>query len=330
MNYLKKTYRYYLRRVLGSLLKGNNLFINLYNFFYKVKNKKEFWNQVKSREDLLFEYEELAAEIPFFPIEKAKDSNFYGHAYNFRKYINDYSNEFSIEHGLMYGNYVPYAYSLKSTSTILVMSEYRKRMINTKIRKKIIPIGPYIHYAESLFDENKIKKIKEDLGKTLLYFPSHGTAEENIETCLKKEIVSINELKQKLGIKTVLVCMYYYDILHSNMANLFKAEGYKIVSAGHRLDLNFIRRLKSIILLCDVAISNSVGTQLGYCVYLGKPFYIIDNPRTNNMPEDYQKIEQAFSQYEIPNSEMQIKIASEYWGFKDIISPESFLNLIFS
>lgn len=71
-----------------------------------------------------------------------------------------------------------------------------------------------------------------------------------------------------------------------------------MTTAGHQLDINFLNRLKTIILLSDYTCSNSIGTHTGYCVYLGKPHLVINpvqtleevNPLWRDLWETFEKI----------------------------------------
>ena len=71
--------------------------------------------------------------------------------------------------------------------------------------------------------------------------------------------------------------MYWKDIL-LHLDSPFSAKGYKIVTAGHIYDPQFLCRLKSIFLLADVAMGNALGTNIGYSIAMGVPYYFYDMP----------------------------------------------------
>ena len=144
-----------------------------------------------------------------------------------------------------------------------------------------------------------------------------------------KTISKIKELCKVEKIDTVLINMYYYDILHFDYLSLYEDAGFKIVTAGHQLDLNFVSRLKSLIEICDFTAANSVGTHLGYCVYMGKPHLIIDDEIINKTNfEDYKEIGYSFTDYYSKLQDKQLDVVSKYWGFNDVKDRTELRNLL--
>ncbi len=137
--------------------------------------------------------------------------------------------------------------------------------------------------------------------------------------------------------------MYWRDIEIGKHIK-YENKGYIIVSAGHR-DNNdyFLDRLKTIIELSDMTISNSLGTHVGYCVFLGKPHHIYSqeikieadsvqdfNIEMNSRGTDFEKyysfekmsFNRLFSQYKEQITKEQINLCNKYWGFDEIKSKE--------
>jgi hypothetical protein len=333
-------------RMIGIyLLKNFHIVLFLYNYFYKVKNKEVFHSEITKRASLsIFNYEELAQPIPYYPIESVKDSNYYGHFHWLKKYTKKNSLNYSIEHGLYLGNYVPYATFLRTVKSIITLSEHRKQhLINANVAKPIIAIGPYIHYSSSLLDADDFLKLKKELGKTFLLFPSHSIKNFETRMDVQKLIKSVKELSS--GYDTIMVCLFYKDILDGAYSKYFSDEGFKIVTAGNRFDLNFISRLKSIIMLADYTASNTVGTHTGYCIYLNKPHYIIrqeievtqkdgspvehfrNADQLKSLEEEEEEIRNAFSVPEIEITKQQRAVIDKYWGISSIKPPEELLRL---
>lgn len=323
MSYINKNSRYYVRRILGRVLKNNPLFLNLYNKFFYFFNRRVFFREISYRHKLpVTEYRRLASNLPFVPVETTKDSNYYGYSHVIKRYSNIPELSWSIEHGLMFGDYVPYSYACKTIHRILTFSESRVQILRRIINKPALAIGPYIHYASPLLDNQSYDNIKKQLGKTLLFFPSHSCVEGDAKNNISHEIEILSRIKEREGFESVLVCMYYLDIQKFDYNTIYEQSGFKVVTAGHQLDLNFLRRLKSIIMLSDYTVSSSVGTQVGYCVYLKKPHYIIGENTVPNMPDDYKSIYDAFSIYSPEITEKQYSVAAKYWGFNEIMPPE--------
>lgn len=58
-----------MRKVLGKLLKDSVWMNTLYNLIYKVKNKKSFFAIQENRRNMsIFNYKDLAAPIPYYPL----------------------------------------------------------------------------------------------------------------------------------------------------------------------------------------------------------------------------------------------------------------------
>jgi hypothetical protein len=145
--------------------------------------------------------------------------------------------------------------------------------------------------------------------------------------------------------------MYYIDILNNNCCQNYIDAGFKIVTAGNIFDINFIRRLKSIISLADLTVANSIGTHLGYCIYMGKPHYIynqkvdyvsskdsnviVSSNRIRNanqlitLDHERDEIYRCFSNVSLIISDEQRKCVDKYWGVSSIKSKEKLYKLFY-
>ena len=328
------------------LLKNYSLTLFIYNIFFKIRNKRRFYNEINKRKNTsIFNYKELSQPVPFYPIEKIKDANFYGvcHCLKWFSGVNRISP--SIEHGLYLGNYVPFATKLKTTKSIITFSNNRKKhLINANIDKPIFTIGPYIHYAYNIISDKRYRLLKNSLGKTLLLFPSHSINNFNVINDIQ-ELIN-KTIKIASNYDTVMVCLFYKDIINDIYPRYFEEAGFKIVTAGHKYDLNFLSRLKLIIQLADLTISSTIGTHTGYCIYLNKPHYVIqqqiikrkDNDciineiRNDEQLKTFQEEEKVILNEFIVCSEVitenQKEIIDKYWGIKNIKTPEQLRNIL--
>lgn len=311
-----------MRHIIIFLLKNSFIISFIYNSFFRIKNKKKFDYEIIHRKKIsIFSYKELAKPIPFCPYERIKDSNYYGHLFFLKRYCNLKKIDYAIEHGLYYDNYIPKASFYRTTKRIITFSNERKKIIQSKLNKFVVPIGPYIHYADFYIDEKETKLLKEKLGKTLLFFPVHSCFEGMNSFDIQSIIDKIKVFTKKYNFDTVIVNMYYYDILNTDYDEYYKQAGFRIVTSGNQLDFNFISRLKTIISLSDYTISNSVGTHTGYCIWMKKPHFIID--RSIIDIEDsimYKEIGSEFLNYSPIITESQYQVVSKYWGFDCIKS----------
>ena len=200
-------------------------------------------------------------------------------------------------------------------------SDYRRKEIHQIAPKRMyFSIGPYIHYAEKYYDEEKERNFKKSLGKTLLVFPFHKCENELNGKGSENVLMDIVYSKYAKKFDTILVCAYWFDV-NDAIFDKYKERGAHIVSAGFRGDSHFIRRLKTIISLCDAAIMDEVGTNLGFCYYMGKTVYLEKREcRFNDdlLKTNTAKFIKSFYTDNFKFSEEQIKLQKElynyYWG----------------
>ena len=116
--------------------------------------------------------------------------------------------------------------------------------------------------------------------------------------------------------------LLYYDILYTNYASLYEEAGFVITTAGHRYDLNFISRLKSIIELADATASNAFGTNIGFSIYLKNPFLYIHSDSIVSDNSMVSEVLTSFKDYNLKITEQQYSVVSKYWGFDSIKTPD--------
>ena len=231
-----------------------------------------------------------------------------------------------IEHGIRFGN-DKWLYSDYNTCYICQGENRIDEIYNVNKKMPVLPIGPYVHYSSQYYSDDKIDKIKKKNGKTLLVFLGHTTEWEKEKD--SNDIFNIVYSKYAKSFQTVIVCVYWKDIDNAQI-DLFKEKGAIVVSAGFRQDPNFIRRLKTIISLSDFVVSNDIGTNIGFAIYLHKDFSLEGEPRLNGSDNYYNnnykrfyeafhlQNENGFTKYQIA---LQKKLYEEFWGEKNIKEP---------
>lgn len=243
--------------------------------FSRWKNGSAMMKASEARKHLpLLDEVRLAAPIAYGPIERVIDNNMYGQAYVLRQYMN-YHHPLNayIEHGLFWGGMIHADEYHWHVPTYITFSPLRKADILVKgIQKKVVPIGPYIHYAQSLFGEEELAKLKRKLGKVLLVFPSKSIPHIRSAFDADAFVQEVDRVAQDFD--TVLVSLYYLDAARPENIQLYQTKGWHIVTAGHKYDQFFLNRQRSFIELADATLSNEVGTHVGYCIHLNKPHYL--------------------------------------------------------
>ena len=282
-------------------------------------------------------YMEIAQYSGKYLSEYIIDNNYYGVGYSLKEYIgrNKPLNAF-IEHGYIFGSFVDLSCNIWYPQCIITFGKVRKRHLQKKTSKNIIPIGPYIHYAKDYLNDLDFQKAKNKYGKMLLVIPVHGPTGGQIAYDMNILVDQIDDMKAQYD--TIAVCLFYSDIQNHEVVNFYKKKGYQLFCAGDRYDWNFLSRLKSIIKLSDFTVSNYPGTHVGYCIYMGKPHWLIEQkvvrkPITEkgfhnlftirndsefaSLESELREVSTAFTDYSENISEHQLELVEKYWGTSD-------------
>jgi hypothetical protein len=311
----------------------------LKSFFILKKIKQylfyKYYCLVRSRISF-FDYQNFNFEIPFY-----SQYNNIGH-YGNRCYGNYYAlkNAFRenfiedsiIEHGIYFGeNILIDDYKDRLPKVIYTYGDYRFNVLKSHeilSNLQIIKVGPFIKYATSFYSTNELKSIKDKLGKTLTIFPVHSYFDSNPSYVLEGFRDSIKT--HSANYDTILVCIYWVDIVNGLHNKFLSLEKVKIVCAGTRNDPYFLGRLKNIIELSDMTMTNAIGTHIGYCVSLNKPlFYYNSNVKWDNskdLHDGYNKefynifykennlFLKEFGDFNTVLTSNQINLVKYYWG----------------
>jgi len=152
---------------------------------------------------------------------------------------------------------------------LITFGKFRKDILQNTVALPIFSVGPYIQYAKDYYSEEQYAKKKNTLGKNLLVFPSHTIMDANNDA---NEMLFMSQIQKKAkAFNSVTICVYWWNI-NDELVRKLKSEGYNIVSAGYRGDISFLDRLRTIISLSDMVVGDGMGTHIGYCVAIGKPY----------------------------------------------------------
>ena len=241
-----------------------------------------------------------------------------------------YSFNYYIEHGLIFSEQIGAANYIPSrVNRVYTFNLHRVKLLQTYYpNKKIIAIGPYIINAAFFKKKSELDKLKQKNGKTLVVFPVHSLPTVNAQFDQKSFTNEIIKVSQQFD-KTY-ICLHYVDILNGK-SELYTKLGFEVVCAGHKLDTNFINRLKDIIYLSDHTMSNSIGTHLGYSIVMNRPHYFyyqairtitVEDKNQENY-ESLENLEKEKLSEEVKNlftlnhklTEKHLNFIKRYWGF---------------
>lgn len=333
------------------------ILVNKIKFFSKNK-KMSKWIKQFEKIDSILDFETFKNSInmmlndknlkkPYMIQGYATESLLYGHFNSLCRYALNTKGEFyylpKIEHGVNPDISVVPNNEIERFSNFIFQSDYKAEQIHSvDALKPVFILGPYIHYAEFVYSEDKMHEIKKSLGKTLLVFPFHNfefSSSKSDDETFVNYIMDNYEKKYD----TILVSVYWNDV-NDKMYKLFEERGAKLVSSGFRGDKNFIDRLKTILYLSDDVCGNAFGTHIGYALYMNKRYFhiktdrIFKDEKTGEIAKSNTKsYDQALCdlfQYEnIENCNLNNKeikqFIEKYWGKeKDIKSPKEIHEII--
>jgi len=285
----------------------------------------------------IFDFCKLSEEMPLYTTEYFNQNTFFGNHLAIKRFagiprycpVRGY-----IEHGLYFRHdIIRQDDETNGFRTNFTFSEYRKqRLMAAGIpAEKIIIVGPYILHVDSSMSQNEIESLHSSFGKTLAVFPAHSHEAMRIDFDHDAFQLEIEKVRLAHGFHKVLICLFFVDI-QKGRYKPYEERGYTVVTAGHRHDERFLSRLKTIILLSDVTMSNGLGTHLGYCVALDRPHYFFRQETASSEPDGkvidlvcfdevkskYLKEEWDVVRHFINYSETitpeQLEVVHKYWG----------------
>lgn len=241
--------------------------------------KKFYDYEMNKRKQLdIFDYWQLAQPMRFYT-EESTENFFYGHERIIKNYFNiptDKNLKATIEHGLYVENELWWDGEVKGIDTIYTFGKKRKKFLQKSFpHKNIYNIGSYIKFASDIYQQERLEFLKKRYGKILLVFPAHSISYAFAGNNIKSMVNEIENIKRIHHFDSVFVCLYWKDILLEKF-NLYKKNKYTIVTAGHSCDYYFLNRLRSIISLADVIMTNELGTHAVYSTHMDKPLYFFE------------------------------------------------------
>lgn len=250
-------------------------------FIEKRKKDIPFWIDIQKRKyTSIFNYERLAQDIPELVTKEYSFNAYYGIVYWIKKAEGIPKRcrlEAGIEHGI--GTYCQDFWEpLLSQNKIYVFGSARDEfLMQLHPDKELIHHKNFMAYVKNAYCPFKIRVMKKKLGKTLLCFPTHSTHHVVDRFDQSLLIQEIEKIKVEHNYDTVLVSVYWKDI-HEGRHQEYLNAGYKVVTMGHIFDPNFLIRLKTVLSMSDMVITNGVGSHIGYAIYENVPVYLFDVP----------------------------------------------------
>ena len=287
--------------------------------------------------DVISDIKSLARERPLYSPEIYKFNDSYGHAHILKRYANikeNYQIKGIIEHAAMQFDHVWTAELSFPLPAHFIFSRYRFPFLRQLTNKALFALGPSIHYAEPLFTTQELIEIKKALGKTLLVFLPHSAMSLIVSYDQEKIVSALKRFEKEFD--NILICLGWKDVLRG-IEKPYVAEGYTCVTAGNVFDMNFLPRLKSLILIASHTMSFSLGTHIGFCIYLNRPHWVIPVKSTTDGPKEIKKnstyratpLGECQGRYILRNfnepmdqiTQSQRQVVDMIWGSSDVKTP---------
>ncbi len=193
-------------------------------------------------------------------------------------------------------------------TAVIMSGEYYKNKIHERAPwVPVFTVGPYINYANEIYNAKEMKEKKDRMGSMLLVFLPHTLENANRSYNRKSFIDEILNQYRSLY-NQIWLCAYFADI-NDSICDYARSRDIHVVSAGFRFDPIFNDRLKTIIQLCDGVVCGDIGGFLTYSMYLNKPVsrihiddkkslldaqYQNKTERSIEKTEDYLRFEEEF------------------------------------
>jgi hypothetical protein len=185
-----------------------------------------------------------------------------------------------IEHGLQFAPVSSYDSPGPWAKAWLCMGPGRaKYLVSQFSGLPAIPIGPMISYARDLIDQETIRKLRKELGPTLLVILAHGWENIRRDNPMDECIRLVKQIQAEQCYQSVLYLRHWADPECTDLP-----PSWHLVCNGHRLNPWFLDSLKTLFSLSDGMATNMVATHLGYALAMNKRLHLMSSEPSHEYP----------------------------------------------
>lgn len=215
----------------------------------------------------------LCRDRPLATSEIHAPNDFYGQAAVLKKYAglpDRYPLKAVLEHGLFFDDWIWDVDRSARLPLFFSNSKFRSEIHRRETGKPSIPIGFGYLYAMASFNSITGGESDRAIREGTVVFPSHST--HHVKAVYDHEAYSgtLDALPERC--KPVTVCIYWKDFLHGYHLP-YEKKGFRIVTAGHIYDPDFLYRFYDICRHFKYSTSNNIGGHLFYSVKSGCSFF---------------------------------------------------------
>ena len=169
-----------------------------------------------------------------------------------------------LEHGLKVSRTATFESPRPWSHGYLCMGPRRAGWLEERFRRPAVAIGPWIAYARPLLEADEIRRLRQELGPTLLVVLAHSWDEVERRMDRQACIEAVAATATAGGYRSVIWLRHWKD---PQLAGL--PPHWIVACNGHRSNPWFLDAMRTLLELSDGLASNAFGTHLGYGVYLG-------------------------------------------------------------
>lgn len=254
----------------------------LFDYWYKYVLRKE--SKKRKKRDI-FDYQYLTRAISFWGMYPSEKNRFFYSNFSYgqnnivrRKYpfLKKKILDCTVLHAVYFFPKFTEMEINPPGNSIFCMSDYVFGKFKKTVSANVYGIGNYIKHVKPLLSSKKIKRLKAIYGKTLLVAPVHGNYNGRKVFDYEVWLKYIEEFSQRHGFEKIIICLGPGSVANGDHKNYSHGK-YKIFSAGDPCDMFYLNRLKSVILMSDMVLSNEYNiTIMGYALGCNVPFSYYD------------------------------------------------------
>lgn len=209
----------------------------------------------------------LCAERPLQTSEILVQNAFYGSDRVLKGYAglpDHYAIKIVVPHGLNYSGDLSYLARLERLPIVAYSCGDGDRLYRAAgIRNALWPLAAPYAYAVELARLTAPPSVPR---RGTIFFPGHSIPDKLVEHDVDATVRRLNALSAEF--KPITVCVYFLDYLRG-LGRAFEQRGFRVVSAGHSHDPQFMIRLHHLITAHEFASSDDIGSCCYYSIYSG-------------------------------------------------------------
>jgi len=136
-----------------------------------------------------------------------------------------------------------------------------------------------ISYARDLIDQETIRKLREELGPTLLVVLAHGWEHTRRDNPMDECIRHVRRIQAEQGYQSVLYLRHWADPKFTD-----PPPSWHLVCNGHRLNPWFLDSFKALFSLSEGMATKMVATHLGYALAMNKRLHLMSSEPSQEYP----------------------------------------------